>query len=197
MSEQPGYGPTQIVRGLSLPRTIGRVAAGIGGLAMAGVIGVLWATEPTEPPLRTQAAFAALVAIGAGWAGLSALTIARRPMFALDRVIAGWLAVASSAVMTPGLIMLALNRGSAVAAVAGAAVGFCALGGAVRLLSRARSYRRQLTARHQELAEPGSHTPLPIGPLAIAMRHSGSGKAVAAAVVLLAAVLAGVALLLR
>ncbi len=197
MSEQPGYGPAQIVRGLSLPRTIGRVAAGIGGLAMAGVIGVLWATEPTEPPPRTEAAFAALIALGAVWAGLSALTIARRPMFALDRVLAGWLAVASSAVMTPGLIMLALNRGSTVAAVAGAVVGVCAFAAAVALLSRARSYHRQLSARHQELDEPGSHRPLPIGPLAIAMRHSGSGKAIAAAVVFLAAVLAGVALLLR
>lgn len=194
MSEQPGYGPAQIMRGLSLPRTIGRVAAGIAGLALAGVIGVLWATEPTEPPPRTHVAFAVLVAIGLAWAGLSVVTIARRPMFALDRVLAGWLAVASSAVLTPGLIMLALSRGSAVAAVAGAGVGLCALAGAVTLLSRARSYHRRLAARHQEL---DSHTPLPIGPLAIAMRHSGSGKAIAAAVVFLAAVLAGVALLLR
>ena len=78
----------QLSTRLSLPRRIATAVALLGGLAVAAVVGLLWATEPGLPP-RTQLAFGALIAGGLAWAcyGVWALT-RRTPLFALDRLIA-------------------------------------------------------------------------------------------------------------
>jgi hypothetical protein len=80
MTERPRYGPDDIVRGLSLPRRVGHLVAGLGGLAAAAAIALLWATEPGELPLRTRIAFMAVIGIGLTWAGLAGWTLASRPL---------------------------------------------------------------------------------------------------------------------
>src|SRR6266545_4082220 len=125
MTERPGYGPDHIVRGLSLPRRVGHLVAGLGGLATASTVGLLWATEPGELPLRTRIAFAAVIGIGMTWAGFAGWTLARRPLFAVDRVIAACLACG--------------GLGATLTVVAST------------MLARARAYRRALLARRHEL----------------------------------------------
>jgi len=78
MTERPGYSPDQIMRGLSLPRRVAHVTVGLGGLAAAATIGLLWATEPGDLPLRTRIAFTTLIAIGLAWAGFAGWALARR-----------------------------------------------------------------------------------------------------------------------
>src|SRR5688500_1004535 len=107
MTDQPGYPVEHILRGLTLPRRIGYAAAGLGGLAGATMIGTLWATEPTPLPARTQFAFAGLMAIGLAWAAFAAWALARRPLFAVDRVIAATLAVGFSLLTTVGAVGVA------------------------------------------------------------------------------------------
>jgi hypothetical protein len=95
---------------LSLRKRVGYVALGLTGLAGAGLIGLLWATEPGLPP-RTRVAFAVLVAIGLGWAAFSGWAVTRRtPMFAQDRVVAGWLGLAAWLLFTAGALVITTLR---------------------------------------------------------------------------------------
>jgi hypothetical protein len=151
MTERPGYGPDDIVRGLSLPRRVGYLVAGLGGLTMATMVSLLWATEPAELPTRTRIAFAVVVGIGLTWAGFAGWVLARRPLFAVDRVIAGWLAVTFSALMTLGMVTVAFTRSSTTGVLTGGALGVTLLAVASTMLARARTYRRTLLARRQEL----------------------------------------------
>jgi hypothetical protein len=80
---------------LSLRRRIATVAAMLGGLAVAIVVGLLWVTEPNLPA-RTQVAFGAIVALGLAWVGFGVWVLNRRlPLFALDRVVAAWMGLAA------------------------------------------------------------------------------------------------------
>jgi hypothetical protein len=151
MIERPGYGPDHIVRGLSLPRRVGHLVAGFGGLAMAAAVGQLWATEPGELPLRTRIAFTAVIGIGMTWAGFAAWALARRPLFAVDRVIAAWLAVTFSALMTLGMVTIALTRASTAVVLACGGLGVTLTVVASTTVARARAYRRTLLARRHEL----------------------------------------------
>jgi hypothetical protein len=219
--EQPGYPAAQVLRGLSLPRRIGYVIAGVSGLAAAAMIGTLWATEPAPLPARTQLAFAALIAIGVAWAVFAAWALARRPLFAVDRLIAATLALTFTALTTIGTVAVAWSRSSTVGVWAAAAVGLPLIAVAAVMLARTHAYRARLLARRHELLEPStrsnpnagnnkeevadvsrpSRNILPIGPLALAMRHRGGGSAArrVAIVALLVglALVAGVVLLLR
>jgi len=224
MTEQPGYPADRIVRGLSLPRRIGYVLVGLGGLAGATMIGVLWATEPTPLPARTQLAFAGLIAIGLAWAVFAAWTLARRPLFAIDRVVAATLAVCFSSLTTIAATVVAAARSSLPAVAAAGGVGLTLIAVAAVLLVRARTYRASLLARERELRDSlGSSNPhagndrhdtnpaegaamttrnrLPIGPLALAMRHQRdefTNRRIVIAAIVLGLVLAiGLALLLR
>src|ERR671916_3074746 len=96
MTEQPGYTPDRILRGLSLPRRISYVVAGLCGLLGAAMLAMLWATEPARLPARTQLAFGALILVGLAWAAFAAWALARRPLFAMDRLVAAALAVGFS-----------------------------------------------------------------------------------------------------
>ena len=101
---------------LSLRSRIGNVVALLGGLGGALVTGLLWATEPALPG-RTHLAFGVLVALGLAWAGYGTWALTRRtPLFALDRVIAAWLAVTATGLLTAGTVAIAVARGTWVSA---------------------------------------------------------------------------------
>jgi hypothetical protein len=155
MTERPRYGPDHIVRGLSLPRRVGHLVAGLGGLATAATIGLLWATEPGELPLRTRIAFTAVIGIGMTWAGFAGWALARRPLFAIDRLVAAWLAVTFSALMTLAMVTVALTRASTAAVLAGGGLGVTLTVMAGTMLARAHAYRRALLARRHELERQG------------------------------------------
>ncbi|WP_144126281.1 hypothetical protein [Catellatospora sichuanensis] len=96
---------------LSLRRRVATTVALLGGLLGAAFVGLLWLSEPVLP-LRTQLAFGALVLVGLGWAGYGSWVLSRRtPLFALDRVIAGWLALAASGLLAGLTALVALTRG--------------------------------------------------------------------------------------
>jgi hypothetical protein len=194
---------------MSLKRRVGYVVAGLGGLLGTAMIGMLWATEPTALPARTQLAFAALIAVA--WAVFAAWALARRPLFAADRLIAAALVVGFSTLTTIGAVAVALARDSAAGAVAGGGIGLILIAVATTTLVRARAYRATLLARKRELEENATtvsegatmniRNPLPIGPLALAMRHhrggAGGRRIAIAGLILGLALVAGVALLLR
>lgn len=159
MTERPGYGPDRLVRGLSLPRRVGYLLAGFGGLATAALVGTLWATEPGTLPAHTRIAFTAVIVIGLTWAGLAGRALTRGPLFAVDRVIAAWLALTFSVLIAVGTVSIAVPR-------AGAAVIFVCggVGGALTVtagltLARARARHRTLLARRDELEHGKSGPP--------------------------------------
>jgi hypothetical protein len=134
---------------LSLPRRIATVLALLGGLAVATVVGLLWITEPALPP-RTHLAFGCLVAGGLAWATYGTWALTRRtPLFARDRVIAAWLALAMTGLMasTVAAVTVAHRRGTSLAV----AVEAVLLIAAVVNLVRARARRAALLRRRREL----------------------------------------------
>jgi hypothetical protein len=95
---------------LSLRKRVGYVVLGLAGLTGSALIGLLWATEPGLPP-RTQAAFAVLVTIGLCWAAFGGWAVTRRtPLFARDRVVAGWLGVGAWLAFTLGVAAVTVTR---------------------------------------------------------------------------------------
>ena len=156
MTERPGYGPDRLVRRLTLRRRVGIVLAGLGGLAGALLVGMLWATEPGELPVRTQIAFAGLMLTGMAWAVGATVALARGPLFAIDRVVAAWLAVTFSALLTVGIVAIAVTRDSITGVVVAASLGLTLLVAAGTTLVRARVYRAALLVRMRRL-----HSQLP------------------------------------
>jgi hypothetical protein len=81
-----------------------------GQILMSGVVAAFQATEPVLPP-RTRVAFAVLVAIGLCWAAFGGWAVTRRtPLFARDRVVAGWLGVGAWLAFAIGALIIALLR---------------------------------------------------------------------------------------
>lgn len=81
------------------------VVALVGGLVGGTLLVSLWATEPGPLPDRTNLAFALLTLFCVAWLVFGLWAVLRpAPIFAMDRVIAGWLALAASAVMTVVLV---------------------------------------------------------------------------------------------
>jgi hypothetical protein len=146
----------QDVRGLaggelSLKARLGYVALLLVSTAMSGVIASLWLTEGFLP-LRTQAAFGAMSVIGASWVGLSIWALkARRPLYARDRVIAGRMAVAFTALFLAGAIAGVFMAGTP-AAYAAVATGVALFGMAIGALVSARRRFAELTARREQLS---------------------------------------------
>ncbi|WP_239513818.1 hypothetical protein [Streptosporangium sp. 'caverna'] len=135
---------------LSLRSRIGNVVALLGGLGGALFTGLLWATEPALPG-RTHLAFGVLVALGLAWAGYGTWALTRRtPLFALDRVIAAWLAVTATGLLTAGTVAIAVARGTWVSA-AGILVAVTLGAVALVILVRARAARAALLRRKREL----------------------------------------------
>ncbi|MEW1586826.1 hypothetical protein AB0283_15435 [Micromonospora vinacea] len=95
---------------LSLRKRVGYLAVAFAGLTGSALIGLLWATEPGLPT-RTNVAFAVLVAIGLCWAAFGGWAVTRRtPLFARDRVVAGWLGVGAWLVFSVGVLIISLVR---------------------------------------------------------------------------------------
>ncbi|MBL7256910.1 hypothetical protein [Paractinoplanes lichenicola] len=92
---------------LSPGRRIAYVVVALAGLVGSALIGLLWATEPALPT-RTGVAFAVLIAIGLSWTVVGTWAVTRRtPLFARDRVVAGWLGLAAWAVFAGGALIVA------------------------------------------------------------------------------------------
>ncbi|WP_222870855.1 hypothetical protein, partial [Micromonospora sp. MP36] len=67
-------------------------------------------TEPGLPP-RAKVALAVLMAIGLCWAAFGGWAVTRRtPMFAQDRVVAGWLGLGAWLLFTVGALVITTLR---------------------------------------------------------------------------------------
>lgn len=136
---------------LSLKARLGYVALLLAATGMTTVILSLWFTE-TALPSRTQVAFGVMSLIGASWTAFSAWALAtRRPLFARDRVIAGRMAVAFTALFLVGAIAAVIVANNA-AAYAASFTGAVMLAVAIRVLVGARRRFAELLARRAQLA---------------------------------------------
>lgn len=146
---------------ISLRSRMRHVAVGLAGLCGATLIGVLWATEPDTLPVRTQAAFGGLIAVGLTWAAFAAWAVSRRrPLFAYDQVLGARLALAVAAATTIAGVALAAVRSTAAAAVGTGVVGVVLVGAAALLLARAQARRRELLRLRDALRTDGSSAQL-------------------------------------
>lgn len=141
----------QLSTRLLSPRSrYGHVALLLVALMMCVLLGALLATEPALPG-RTQAALVVMLGIGACWMAYAFWVLRqRRPLLATHRIVAGWMAVAFTAVFVAGALGMTVATGSATFyAAAAAGIGMLVL--AVAVLVRA--YRRVawLQARRLEL----------------------------------------------
>lgn len=136
---------------LSLAARLGYVALLLVSAGMTVVVASLWLTEAWLPA-RTHIAFAVMCVIGVSWVALSIWALAaRRPLFARDRVIAGRMAVAFTAVFVAGAVAAVVIANN-VAAYAVLATGVAMLALAVRVLIDARGRYQDLRARRAALA---------------------------------------------
>lgn len=134
---------------LSLRRRLATIVALLGGLAMAAVVGLLWATEPGLPP-RTRVAFGAIVVVGLAWAAYGVWALTRRtPLFALDRVIAAWLALGATGLLAVPVLIISILR-HRMEPVAFVTVAVLLVLATVNL-ARARARRAALLRRKREL----------------------------------------------
>ncbi len=158
MSDEPDMSAEEMIGrlegALSPWRRAGGVVALIAGAAGTIFVVSLWATEPGPLPGHTRLAFALLTGFCLAWAGYGGWAITRRaPLFALDRVIAGWLAVAVSTVTTALIVAVAVGREVGVLpAVVGGAT-FIAVSAVVTV--RAHVVRAALLRRRRELTGEG------------------------------------------
>lgn len=121
-------------------------------LAVGVVVAALLVTEDGLP-VRTRVAFVGMLTIAAVWAVFFTLTLTRKKvLLARQQVIAGWIAVAFSALFAVGCFVLAAvaPERRAMALAAGACgVGMLAVAG--WLLVRARRRFAALMARRRKL----------------------------------------------
>jgi hypothetical protein len=137
-------------RALSPLSRYGHVALLLAALLMSVLIAALLATESTLPP-RTHVAFAVMLAIGISWVAYAAWVLTqRRPLMAMHRVIAGWMAVAFTTLFVLGAGAVAVVSGET-AAFAALGTGVAMLLAAVGVLRAARARFAALTQRRQEL----------------------------------------------
>jgi hypothetical protein len=144
--EGPGFTPATVLRTMSLRRRVLHVLAGTGGGAGAALLTLLWATEPGPLPWRTRAAFTALIVVGLSWVVFAVWSLRRMPLFAQDRVVAGWLATGFSGVTALVAVVVAVARPGPVP-VTVAAAAFGGVAAAVTILFNARKTRAQLRKR--------------------------------------------------
>ena len=135
---------------LSPQSRYGHVALLLVALMMCVLLGALLATEPALPD-RTQAALVVMLCIGACWVVYASWVLRqRRPLLANHRIVAGWMAVAFTAVFVTGALGMTIATGSAAFyAAAAAGVGMLVL--AVAVLVEAYRHVARLQARRLEL----------------------------------------------
>ena len=104
---------------LSMPRRLRLLTLVLLSLAISCAVLSLLLTEPNLP-LRTQAAFGAIVAIGLAWVGFGLWALStRRALYARQQVVAARLALVFGLVYTIGCLVL-LGSGVRAAGAAGA-----------------------------------------------------------------------------
>ncbi|MFI6922971.1 hypothetical protein ACIBIZ_23710 [Nonomuraea spiralis] len=108
MTDEPRLTADEIIQRLEATlspwRRVRALTALLAGAAGAVFVSALWWTEPGPLPGRTQLAFAAFTAFCLAWACYGAwLSTRGTPLFARDRVIAGWIALAA-ALLTTALV---------------------------------------------------------------------------------------------
>jgi hypothetical protein len=135
---------------LSTAARVGYVALLLTTLLMAVAMGSLWLTEPALA-LRTQIAFATLVAINLSWAIFSSWVLTRRRVqLSRHRIVAGRMAVTFTAVFVVGALTMGyVVGGRAPAAAAG--VGLLMLGAAIAMLVHAHRAHAALIERRRVL----------------------------------------------
>ncbi len=153
MTRRPPDHIDRLLRGVSLPRRVAQLTVGLAGAADAALIAALWATEPTGLPARTQAAFGVLVLIGLGWASWAGWALSRGPIFALDRVVAGWLSLLASSITAVGTVTIAAARAHVAGIIAGAILGAVLTACAGTVLTRARAHRARLIRQRARLEQ--------------------------------------------
>ncbi|MFC5830281.1 hypothetical protein [Nonomuraea insulae] len=130
------------------------VVALLAGAAGAVFVAALWGSEPGPLPGRTQVAFAVFVVFCLAWMGYGGWLLTRRvPLFATDRVIAAWIALAASAVTTVMVVVVAVQRGTGLGLAL--LVGGVFVAASAALVVRARARRAMLLRRKDELTEEG------------------------------------------
>jgi len=141
----------RLARGeLSVKARLGYVALLLVSSAMTVGLLSLWLTEAWLP-LRTHLAFGAMTLIAVSWAALAAWALTTwRVLFARDRVMAGRMSVAFTALFLAGAIAAVFCTGEA-AAVAAAGTGAVMFGIALRVLAGARGRYEALSARREVL----------------------------------------------
>jgi len=143
----------KLARGeLSMKSRLGYVTLLLVSSAMTVGLVSLWVTE-TSLPLRTHLAFGAMSVIGVSWAALAtwALTT-RRILLARDRVIAGWMSVAFTALFLAGALA-AVFVSVKPAAFGAAGAGAIMFAAALRVLSEAKRRFAELAARRAALED--------------------------------------------
>jgi hypothetical protein len=112
----------------------------------------LWSTE-SQLPLRTHVAFGAMVATSVVWLVLFGWVLSRRrPLFALERVMSGQLALAVTTLFLLGGVVIAVQRGHWWGLLTVTLVGGMFVMAAAVILVRAIRTRRSLLRRRAELA---------------------------------------------
>ena len=135
---------------LSMPSRLGYVALLLAALTMTGVVGTLWATEPSLP-LRAQVAFGVMVAIGSSWVVFALWVLThRRILLARHQIVAGRMAVTFTSVFMLGSLAVGYATGRPEAYKA-AAVGVLMLGLAIVVLVRAHRAFGRLVSRRDVL----------------------------------------------
>jgi hypothetical protein len=143
---------------LSMPSRLGYVALLLAALTMTGVIGTLWATEPSLP-LRAQVAFGVMVAIGASWVVFALWVLThRRILLARHQIVAGRMAVTFTSVFMLGSLAVGYATGRPEAYKA-ATVGVLMLGLAVLALVRAHRAFGRLVSRRDVLERELGRSP--------------------------------------
>ncbi len=143
---------------LSMPSRLGYVALLLAAMTMTGVVGTLWATEPSLP-LRVHVAFGVMLAIGASWVVFALWVLThRRILLARHQIVAGRMAVTFTSVFMLGSLAVGYATGRPEAYKA-AAVGVLMLGLAVVTLVRAHRAFGRLVSRRNVLERELGRSP--------------------------------------
>ncbi|MEU6414291.1 hypothetical protein [Microbispora sp. NPDC046933] len=154
MTEEPRLSAREMIErlepALSRARRVRAVTSLLSGLSGTAFLTALWGGEPGPLPGRTQVMFALLTVVCLAWAGYGGwLLMWRVPLFATDRVVAAWIALAASLATTAALAALAVQRGTGLGPVL--AVGGLFVPAALVLAVLAHARRRALLRRAREL----------------------------------------------
>ncbi|SEG96767.1 hypothetical protein SAMN05444920_11084 [Nonomuraea solani] len=154
MNEEPRLSARELMERLdpSLSRRtrVRAVAALVAGLAGTVFIAALWGSEPGPLPGRTQVAFGLFTAFCLAWTCYGGWLLKHRvPLFATERVIAAWVAVAASTTTTALVATIAAQRGTGLALPL--VVGLVFVAAALTLAVRAHAHRGALLRRMREL----------------------------------------------